>query len=71
MSEVVKKHLKKQYNGTDLNNGVKIEVKGLKFLYVDGIIFNLGNDDSTKSDKIHIVENFIDYSVNKSLKQKQ
>lgn len=71
MSQKIVDYLNDQFKCKMINDGVKFDYKGLSFLYSDGTIFNLKNDDAKKTEKVYIVQNFIDYSVKKALKQKQ
>ena len=70
MSVKLVEYLKLKFNGSMLNNGVRFETDGVKFLYSEGRIFNLDTEDSLEVSTLFNVQNFIKYSVNKNKNKK-
>lgn len=69
LNEKMLESLKEKFECNVRNNGIYFDVEGLQFLYADDTIFNLNNNDSIKSTKLYIVENFVEYSTNKMRKK--
>lgn len=71
MDKQLVRYLNSRFEVKYLNGNITFEHEGCKFMYSDLKVFNLDNNDSLNVPKVHLLENFISYSVNKAKKLKK